>query len=429
MKLSILKSLLVLAALGYVVPNNVRASSIESSLKPMPAITCSSGLGQQLFSRGQTIEVTILSPDADFTSIIRLVGQRDRIIGSSRAVGRVVRFTLPAGTEMVFGIRVNETGEFFRMGPGSRNRDGAPHAVVQCIDNDTAIVGFEDKINSDSLDYNDVMIRVSSALTPQCGLPVQTTAHLWTLTEDYSSTVTSALSLASEGQASERDLRKHLSQYLATLSEFVDERTGTQQFLTIKAKQAGLSPDAIAIGRRLVNLNNQIVQANRIGSEPRINNNQFAELDSLFSTLARSELVKSKPLDNDSNRNHVYAPPQGGCGGFLDVTPCPPIIESGRFFASKADVTNHVLFLGYHHTPRYATTPAGFANQIDFTLVVSKAGCDSASAFRNEVVIRQEAECWTYNTQGPEPNPEILSYIWPYKLWPLYVYVWHRVLC
>ncbi len=39
----------------------------------------------------------------------------------------------------------------------------------------------------------------------------------------------------------------------------------------------------------------------------------------------------------------------------------------------------------------------------------------------------RQGDCWTYNTQGPEPNPEVLSYIgsWPYFSWPGYVRWWH----
>jgi hypothetical protein len=54
----------------------------------------------------------------------------------------------PAGTELVFRLHVNNTGNDFYTGPGTRNPDGLPHARVQ--DNwlpDTTLVSFEDLLN------------------------------------------------------------------------------------------------------------------------------------------------------------------------------------------------------------------------------------------------------------------------------------------
>lgn len=399
------------------------------SSNAMPAINCNAGLGGRVVSAGQTVEVTILPPDADFTSQIRLVERRDRIIGLNQNVGRVVRFTRPAGTELIFGIRVNETGQFFRTGPGSRNSDGAPHAVVQCVDSNTAVVGFEDKINSDSLDYNDVVIRVSTQLTGQCGLPVQASINGLPLNNSEGFAISDSFTQADEPVTAVLD-KQQLHETLAALSKFVNETHGTQQFLDLEARNAGLSTDTITLGKKVVILNNRIVKAAKQGKEPNISINEIAELAPLLKSVAQSGFPKSnafRAASEQAQRHH--ASPQVGCGGLLDFAPCPPFIESAKFFASKADVTNYVQFLGYHLVPRYATTPVGFSNQIDFALVVSKSGCSTPGALRNEIVIRQEGECWTYSTEGPEPNPEILSYIWPSRLWPAYVFLWHRTFC
>ena len=45
-------------------------------------------------------------------------------------------------------------------GPGSRNPDGVPHAVVRCIADGVANVGFEDKVNSDDPDFDDAVIQI-----------------------------------------------------------------------------------------------------------------------------------------------------------------------------------------------------------------------------------------------------------------------------
>jgi len=62
------------------------------------------------------------------------------VVGSSVTLGSFV-----PGTELMFRLYVNNTGETFFTGPGSRNPDGLPHARVQSdwMD-DEALVSFED---------------------------------------------------------------------------------------------------------------------------------------------------------------------------------------------------------------------------------------------------------------------------------------------
>ncbi len=123
---------------------------------------CIPGLGGRVFASGDFVQIVVLEPFADFTSQIMIFSPGPvRTLASSRDLGRVVSLgTFPRGTELVFGIRVNETGTIFKLGPGFRNPDGQPHAVVQCSSDGSAIVGFEDKINSDSLDYNNVRFQI-----------------------------------------------------------------------------------------------------------------------------------------------------------------------------------------------------------------------------------------------------------------------------
>lgn len=53
--------------------------------------------------------------------------------------------TFKAGTELIFRIHVNDTGEDLVSGLASRNRDNMPHARVNDLENET-YVGFEDLI-------------------------------------------------------------------------------------------------------------------------------------------------------------------------------------------------------------------------------------------------------------------------------------------
>jgi hypothetical protein len=75
-------------------------------------------------------------------------------VGTSTSLG-----IFAAGTELIFRLHVNNTGEDWYTGPASRNADGKTHARVQ--ENwatNTTLVSFEDLINTPEGDwgYNDL---------------------------------------------------------------------------------------------------------------------------------------------------------------------------------------------------------------------------------------------------------------------------------
>ncbi len=197
---------------------------------------------------------------------------------------------------------------------------------------------------------------------------------------------------------------QQLQQQLAAVAPFVvtDER-GMQRLLTDDARRAGISGEALGLGHRTVALNNRIIMAALRDEEPPVQRVDFAFIEPLF----------------------LYQAQQGHpCGDRQHPTPCPPRVASTQFFSTQAEVEQHLQSLGYHRTARYAS---GGAFGIDFTIVVpGPAGCGTGT-FRTQAIIHRQGDCWTYNTQGPEPNPEVLSYIgsWPYFSWPGYVRWWH----
>jgi len=73
----------------------------------------------------------------------------------------------PAGTELVFGEYVRNTGQIFYSGLGSRNPDGDVHAYITATGPDTVFVGFEDLLASAPSDfnYNDITFTMEN-LTP-----------------------------------------------------------------------------------------------------------------------------------------------------------------------------------------------------------------------------------------------------------------------
>lgn len=201
---------------------------------------------------------------------------------------------------------------------------------------------------------------------------------------------------------------EQLQRQLAAVAPFVvTDQRGMQRLLSDEARRAGVPAEALGVGLRVVALNNRIIMAALRDEEPPVQRADFAFIEPLFLHLAQA--------------GHP-------CGDRQHPTPCPTRVESRLFFSTQAEVEQHLLSLGYHRTARYAS---GGAFGIHFTLVVAgPAGCGSGT-FRTQAIIHRQGDCWTYNTQGPEPNPEVLSYIgsWPYFSWPGYVRWWHLSFC
>lgn len=131
---------------------------------------CNPGRGGTLFSANKDVSVEILpgNPGASFTSDLSIsVNRRTMNFGSSREAGRVTRIgRVKADTELVFHIKVRQTGNTFYTGPGDRNPDGVPHADVECMDDGKINVSFEDLINGGDESYNDLRFQVR--LKPLC---------------------------------------------------------------------------------------------------------------------------------------------------------------------------------------------------------------------------------------------------------------------
>jgi hypothetical protein len=73
-----------------------------------------------------------------------------------------------AGTQLIFGINVLQTGDTFYNGDASRNADGVFHAVVDgaYAANET-YVGFEDLYGGGDQDYNDIMYSFTNIAPPR----------------------------------------------------------------------------------------------------------------------------------------------------------------------------------------------------------------------------------------------------------------------
>ncbi len=230
-----------------------------------------------------------------------------------------------------------------------------------------------------------------------------------------------------EGRVIERALEE-MDDYIRLNSEYI---------LHVDTKQANkddISSDSQSIALTYSNLNNNIMY----GKEKDIRQTKLrnsAKIEELLedfepyfmliasgeTTVAPSASKFGGSIDQDSS----ITPQDGGCGGNRqDPHLCPSRNWSGYYRSQKSDVQNYLKDKGYHETAAYAA----YETDTDWTKCVSAYGC-SGCAFRSQAIIRQRVGSWTYNTQRPEPTPEVLNYVWPTWNWGTYVEWWHSSFC
>ena len=123
-------------------------------------------LGGQLYSTGSAVTIEVLPASAGLTSTLFLLDPEEVQIATNRDVGTTKTVgPYGSGTELVFGIRVG--GQEFRLGPGGRNPDGIPHAVVDFGPDGCAIVGFEDLFGGGDRDYDDNKFKFCGGIAPE----------------------------------------------------------------------------------------------------------------------------------------------------------------------------------------------------------------------------------------------------------------------
>jgi len=199
---------------------------------------------------------------------------------------------------------------------------------------------------------------------------------------------------------------QRLQEHLWVIGPFiVTDEQGVQQLRVAEAQKTGVSTAALVLGYKLVALNNRILMATLRNEDLSLATSEFAFIEALFEYEAQAGV-------------------QRHCGDHRNPTSCPPRVESGRCFPTMDATMQYLISLGYHETAAYA---GGVSGQ-DFTLVVADEACGTGP-FRFQAITYDQGSLWTYNTQGPEPNPEILAYAWPHWWWPSYVRWWHLRFC
>lgn len=116
------------------------------------------------------ITVTYLGSDAGYSDDLWLYSpEAVRLAqGHVSSVGQQVTLGPYAlGTELIFGIAVNDTGDHWKSGEASRNHDGEVHGAITYNGGCSWAIGFEDLAGGGDRDYNDIIMRVEGALIEQ----------------------------------------------------------------------------------------------------------------------------------------------------------------------------------------------------------------------------------------------------------------------
>ncbi len=122
----------------------------------------------RLYATKRNVTVTVLPADAGYTSTLSLYSPKNVTIGTNRDVGKVVDLgQFEVGTELVFGIYVQNTGNTFKTGDSLRNPDVIEHARATPSGVNLVDVGFEDTLGGGDRDYNDNMYRFTGT-TSRC---------------------------------------------------------------------------------------------------------------------------------------------------------------------------------------------------------------------------------------------------------------------
>jgi len=149
---------------GVVIPTNSHAIPVSD---PRLGINVFAGPGDVIATfRGQSasfsndlyLDLGVFGPSIED---IFIFNNHAANIGDTINLGS---FTL--GTELLFRMHVNNTGNDFFTGPASRNTDGIAHALVDLVPfpGDT-FVGFEDLFGGGDRDFNDIMYSFSNTST------------------------------------------------------------------------------------------------------------------------------------------------------------------------------------------------------------------------------------------------------------------------
>lgn len=108
------------------------------------------------------------------------------------------------------------------------------------------------------------------------------------------------------------------------------------------------------------------------------------------------------------------------CGGsFSQPHPAATHTITGNFATQGSAVIN-LIVNGYHQVPWFASY--NYPN--DYAKVIDAYNCNNGP-FRTQSIVGHTGSYYYHSNHDVEPNPEVLTYVWPSLWWGSYVHWWH----
>ncbi|ASS76588.1 hypothetical protein CIG75_17540 [Tumebacillus algifaecis] len=244
--------------------------------------------------------------------------------------------------------------------------------------------------------------------------------------------VTEQSKLKKKQTSEQREKGKQIDEQLSSVMPYVSLNEDNIVTVDIVAAKAAKVPkSSIQTAEKYFQEQNRMITEIASGktmAEVEFSDDFEGSFNDYFYYLAEGK--NAPPVVQNTNFGVIQPDANGGCGGDTDNPhPCPPR-QTLYWFYSLPELQTIFLNQGYHATAHYAGGSADWNPARDYTKCVSAYNCGSC-AFRYQAVFADTNTANKYHAivQVPEPNPEILSYIWPTGSWGLYVKWWHDYSC
>lgn len=220
---------------------------------------------------------------------------------------------------------------------------------------------------------------------------------------------------------------KTLTAELVELDPFISIRyvnqVPLQEFDYEGAKQAGFSPESLELALEIVAYQNEYrlsVVSGNVMDDISIHTLNPAKFPNLAIYLSENSNIAAE----QDSQNLITADPTP-CG--IKDYPVPNYTPSWFPFSGYPNPGQTLINWGFHKTAGYACGQDPLVTcDYDYTRGRSYSGpygvC-SSPRFRDQGIVVSST---SFNIQYGEPNPEILSYSWPYWNWGVYVQWWHN---
>ena len=233
---------------------------------------------------------------------------------------------------------------------------------------------------------------------------------------------------------------KWVARTLGTAQAFLKQSPGGFQTFDVQRAAAVLSPEMTDFVNSVIRLSNYRVEHLAVMVDVDIERRTQSMLRGFYRAFTRGDSEVLASLSEGHTVGAAAAPSESSKGPGLashcsgpQSSPifCPIASNQWGGWMNRQEVIDYLLSQGYHKTPGYACgdSPDDYSKWIPPPY--SYNGCDKWGAFREQAIVWYDptCNCYAFRDQYPEPNPEVLSYIWPEGWWEDYVHWWHFEYC